>query len=151
VALQALPQIPDVCGVWSEAAFSRLADAIEHQFAWLPGPLRWPLVRGYYALGWLDCGIWIPSINPVTRLDGLTVPIMFCHGENDRLVPWTQGRELFDAYAGPKWHWWVTGAVHYNIRQRNLEAYRHRLQSFVEDCLKAARGGRIATPSQPPY
>jgi pimeloyl-ACP methyl ester carboxylesterase len=146
VILQALPQIPDVSGVWSEAAFSRLSHTVEHQFAWLPGPLRWPLVRGYYVLGWLDCGLWIPSINPVQCLDGLTVPIFFCHGQKDRLVPFAEAQELHDAYAGPKWHWWVKEGVHYNIRQIAPEEYLARLQGFVEECLKSACGNRVATP-----
>jgi len=139
VILQALPRIPDVCGVWSEAAFSRLAQTIEQQFDWLPRPLRSPLLTGYHILGWVDCGMWIPSINPVSCLEGLRTPVFFCHGEDDQLVPIAEGRELYDAYAGPKSCWWVKGAAHYNIRQRNPEEYRHQLRSFVENCLSAGR------------
>jgi len=51
VILQALPQISDICGVWSEAAFSRLTSTVEYQFTWMPSLLRWPLVEGYHVLG----------------------------------------------------------------------------------------------------
>jgi uncharacterized protein len=138
VTLQALSRIPDVRGVWSEAAFSSFATTVEHQFTLLPGPLRQTLVEGYYVLGWLDCGFWAPSINPIERLDGLQVPIFFCHGEKDRLVPCSRGRELYDAYAGPKCSWWVAGASHANIRQRNPLEYRRRLRDFIESCLPSA-------------
>jgi uncharacterized protein len=137
VALQALPQIPNVAGVWSEASFSRLSVTVEHQFAFLPNSLRWPVAEGYYVLAWMDCGFWGPSLNPINGLEGLAVPIFFCHGEKDRLVPCEQGRELYDTCVGPKWHWWVEDAAHYNIRQRHPAEYRCRIEGFVEDCLKA--------------
>jgi alpha-beta hydrolase superfamily lysophospholipase len=139
VTLQALQAIPDVCGVWSEAAFSRFSATVERQFATLPEPLRRPLVEGCYLLGWLDCGFRASSINPVDHLAGLTVPICFCHGEKDRLVPCDQGRELYEAYPGPKTSWWVAGASHANIRQRNSDEYRKRFEAFVESCLPADR------------
>jgi hypothetical protein len=63
--------------------------------------------------------------------------VIYCHGQNDRLVPWAAGQELYAAYSGPKSSWWVKEAVHYNIRQSHPEEYRHRLESFVEECLKA--------------
>lgn len=40
------------------------------------------------------------------------------------------------AYAGPKWHWWVEGASHYNVRQRDREEYLRRLRGFLGECLR---------------
>jgi uncharacterized protein len=144
VTLQALPDLPNVHGVWSEAAFARLTSAVNQEFRPLPDPLRRPLVGGYYVLGWLDCGMWAPSINPIQHLDGVTVPIFFCHGTEDELAPLTDGKALYAAYTGPKDHWWVPGASHYDLRQRNREEYLRRFRSFVEDCLCRAEGRKTA-------
>jgi pimeloyl-ACP methyl ester carboxylesterase len=145
VSLQALPRLPHVRGVWSEGAFARLSNAVEHEFLWLPGFLREPLVRSYYVIGWLDCGLWGPAVNPVDCLRGLTVPVFFCHGVEDELVPFAEGRMLYEAYAGPKECWRVAGASHYNVRQRNTEEYVRRLRGFLEGCL--TRGDHLPSRS----
>jgi uncharacterized protein len=132
VSLQALPELPDVQGVWSEGCFGRLADVVEHYFAGLPAGLRGPLVGLYAALSRLDAGFRVGNVNPAEGLGRVTVPVYFCHGRADELVPWEQGVALHDAYAGPKEHWWVDGASHYNVRQRNSAEYLRRLRGFVE-------------------
>jgi fermentation-respiration switch protein FrsA (DUF1100 family) len=88
-----------------------------------------------YALGWLDCGFWAPSANPIERLGHIDVPIFFCHAQADELVPFSEGLALFASHDGPKGHWWVEGASHYNVRQRNHEEYLRRLRGFLDDCL----------------
>ena len=130
VSLQALPRLPDVRGVWSEGAFARFGNAVDYKFSVLPNFLRAPLIDAYCVLGWLDCRLWVPSINPLDCLDGTTPPIFFCHGERDELVPLREGRMLYESYRGPKQHWWVSGASHYNVRQRNHAEYLYRLRYF---------------------
>jgi pimeloyl-ACP methyl ester carboxylesterase len=135
VSLQALPSLPRVCGVWSEGAFARLSTVVAHQFSSLPRPFCLSLVSLYRCLGWLDCDLWAPSVNPIDRLNGLNVPIFFCHAQDDELVPFCEAQALHDSYTGPKCHWWVEGASHYNIRQRNHAEYLQRLRDFLEKCL----------------
>jgi hypothetical protein len=133
-----------VRGVWTEGAFARLSDAVEYKFALLPGFLREPLVRSYYVLGWLDCGLWGPAVNPVDCLRALHVPIYFCHGMRDELVPFAEGQMLYESYAGPKECWWVEGASHYNVRQRHAEEYVRRLRGFLKRCLAGSEGPRLS-------
>jgi alpha-beta hydrolase superfamily lysophospholipase len=142
VSLQALPRLPGVRGVWCEGCFARLNDAVEGQFAWLPAGLRGPLVSLYYRLAWLDCGFWGPDISPAECLGRTAgVPIYFCHGQQDELVPFDRGVDLYEGYAGPKWCWWPEDATHYDVRQRNREEYLGRLRSFLEGRLSAADEG----------
>jgi pimeloyl-ACP methyl ester carboxylesterase len=119
VSLQALPALPDVAGVWSEGAFSRLDAVIDNEFALVPSALRKPLLHIYHRIGYFDCGFQVESINPIDTVRGATVPICFCQAQRDTLVPPEQGRDLFAACTGPKTCWWVANASHYNVRQRN--------------------------------
>jgi pimeloyl-ACP methyl ester carboxylesterase len=135
VCLQALPDLPSVQGVWSEGAFSRFSDVVEDEFAWLPACLRRPLLALYDWLAWLDCGLWRPSVNPVDSLCGVRVPVCFCHGQQDELVPFSQSQHLFETYTGPKVHYWVADASHYDVRQRHREEYLDHLRGFIEDKL----------------
>jgi fermentation-respiration switch protein FrsA (DUF1100 family) len=110
VALQALPDLPQVGGVWSEAAFARLSSTADYAFSPLPVSLRRPVLGCCFLLGWLDCGVWAPAVNPIDRLNGVTVPIFFCHGTMDELVPIADGQALYASYTGPREQWWVQGA-----------------------------------------
>jgi fermentation-respiration switch protein FrsA (DUF1100 family) len=89
----------------------------------------------YSGLGWLDCGFWAPAVNPIESLRAVRVPVYFVHGQRDELVPSAEGEALYEAYDGPKWHWWVAGASHYDVRQRHRDEYLVRLRSFLEDRL----------------
>jgi alpha-beta hydrolase superfamily lysophospholipase len=130
--LEALPHLPQVRAVWSEGAFARLAVPIEHEFRLLPAWMRRPLMAGYHRLGWLDCGLWAPAVNPVEAVAQTRIPVYFCHGAKDELVPLSEAKALYEAHAGPKWRWWVEKASHYNVRQRNPEEYLRRLEWFVQ-------------------
>lgn len=65
-----------------------------------------------------------------------SVPVYFCHGRKDELVPFSEGQSLYAAHPGPKWYWGVENASHYNVRQRNSKEYLARLRSFIEDRLR---------------
>jgi fermentation-respiration switch protein FrsA (DUF1100 family) len=133
VTLQALPELPTVQGVWSEACFSRFSTAVDHYFSPIPEAARGPLVSAYFYAAWLDCGFWGPDINPKDALTKVRVPICFCHGKRDELVPFEEAEDLYESYRGPKWHYWVEVGNHYNLRQVAREEYLERLRDFLEE------------------
>jgi pimeloyl-ACP methyl ester carboxylesterase len=139
VSLQALPRLPEVRGVWSEGAFARLHGPVEHEFRWLPACLRMPLVEVYEQLGWLDSGMKVTEMNPIEAVSKTAVPIFFCHGRRDELVPISEGQALVAAHPRYCRHWWADNATHYDVRQRNAAEYRDRLSLFIEDRLSEPR------------
>jgi fermentation-respiration switch protein FrsA (DUF1100 family) len=139
VSLQALPQMPNVQGVWVEGCFSHLSHAIRSELAWAPACLRGPLLALYNGLGWVDCGFWARRIKPIDSLSRVRVPIYFVHGQRDELVPLADGEALYAACAGPRWRWWVENATHYNVRQGHSEEYLRRFRAFLEDRLAVVR------------
>jgi uncharacterized protein len=136
VALQALPDLPGVQGVWAEGCFRRLDAVAERKFSWLPGALQRGVVSLYCELVWLDCGVWGHAVNPIDRLQGLQVPICFCHGTADEVVPFGEAEALFQSYAGPKSHYWVAGASHYNVRQKANGQYLRQLHDFLQERMR---------------
>jgi alpha-beta hydrolase superfamily lysophospholipase len=141
VSLQALPQMPDVRGVWSEGCFDRFGRVADHCFGVLPEAVRGPVLSAYEALLWLDTGAWLQESRPAAALAGLRVPIYFCHAQADDLVPWAGAESMYEGYAGPKWHFWAEGATHANIRQRCRAEYLRRLSAFLEERLAEAAAG----------
>jgi fermentation-respiration switch protein FrsA (DUF1100 family) len=135
VALQALPQLAHVQAVWSEGCFSRLDALVANKLAWVPASLQGSCISLYNGLAWLDCGFSGDDINPIQQLRQAHVPICFCHGCGDELVPLAQAQALYDAYAGPKWKYWVAGANHDNASQFARREYVRRLRGFFEHVL----------------
>lgn len=130
VTLQTLPSLPDVRAVWVEGAFSRLENVVDNYFGSVPDPLRSGLVRFCSTLGWLDCGMWIPDVSPIEALQRVDVPIAFCHGTEDELIPFREGQALYAACHGPRECFWAEGAHHDNIRRLHRAEYMRRLQAF---------------------
>jgi uncharacterized protein len=138
VTIQALPQLPEVTGVWCEGCFSRMENVVANWFRRVPGPLRDGLVVLCDGLAWLDCGFCPCDVNPIEHLQGVRVPIYFCHARADELIPFTEAEALFAEYGGPKWHWWVENATHHDVRQRHRDEYLARLRGFLEQQLTSS-------------
>lgn len=58
------------------------------------------------------------------------VPILFVHGDADRVVPFAMGQELYALCGAEKDHLWVAGAGHVESRYRAAEAYDEKLDAF---------------------
>jgi uncharacterized protein len=137
VALQALPRLPHVRAAWLEGCFGTLLPVVEQKLAAVPLGLRCYVVPVYQALAWLDCGLWGSDIRPIDQLQRVQIPIFFCHGTEDELVPFSEGQALYAAYAGPKDCYWVPGASHYNIRRYHKDEYVRRLRGFLRELLES--------------
>lgn len=64
-------------------------------------------------------------------------PVLVIHGTRDEVIPFSHGRQLFDAAPGPKQAFWVEGASHNDVLMVAGERYRQALSGFV-DLLDAA-------------
>jgi uncharacterized protein len=143
VSLESLLYLPEVRGVWSEGSFGWLSHAVRRRLDCVPAAILKPLVRMYYVMGQLDCGLWVPHVNPIHCLAGVRVPILFCHGENDELAPFDDALALYERYDGPKSCYWIPGGSHYGLRQRHREEYLSRFREFLDDCVGCS-GGQLA-------
>lgn len=66
------------------------------------------------------------------RARAVTLPALILHGEEDRLVPLAQGRELFDSLGSPqKEIVTIPGAGHNDIMFRGLKEYLAAIQRFT--------------------
>jgi len=66
------------------------------------------------------------------KISKLRAPLLIMHGDQDQMVPFSMGRELFAAAPEPKQFWTVPGAGHGNLVQVAGPAYAERLRSFYE-------------------
>ena len=89
---------------------------------WLTRPLRWPL-------SWLISDRLRPDRLAARRRP---VPALVLHSREDPVVPYAQGRALYDALAGPKEFWEVPGRGHAEAFFARGAEYRPRLARWLE-------------------
>ena len=63
------------------------------------------------------------------------VPLLVLHGEKDPVVPYSQGRRLFDLAPGPKEFWKIDGDGHTEAFYGKAEKYRRPVLEWLERAL----------------
>ena len=99
---------------------------LESPFASVPAMARavypflplWPFVRTRY--------------DNEAKAPRLTVPLLVLHGDRDEVVPFAQGRRVFEAAPGPKRFFAIPGAGHNDTYIVGGEAYWSAVKDFLE-------------------
>ncbi|XXJ21523.1 alpha/beta hydrolase [Desulfovibrio caledoniensis] len=99
-------------GIILESTFTSVTAMGAARFPWLP--VRW-LVRHRY--------------DSVNALGAVRIPALFLHSPEDDLVPYAMGRTLYEAYAGPKLFWGLSGD--HNCGFMATSGYAEGLRRFL--------------------
>ncbi len=135
-SLHALPELDGIAGVWVDSTYGRFQTVVDRSFAFLPDALRPSFVQMANIMIRLDCGFQTADINPIDRLKSVRVPIFFCHWRGDPVTSFDEGRELFEAYQGPKGNYWVDDtSLEQSLSPAGRREYYRRLYQFVNECL----------------
>jgi fermentation-respiration switch protein FrsA (DUF1100 family) len=68
--------------------------------------------------------------NNLAKISSIHVPLLSFHAQNDHVIPFWQGEKLYDAYNGPKTHFWVPGADHNTILNVAWDEYWKAVDQF---------------------
>ena len=109
-------------GLVLESPFTSVKDMAQKAYPRLPLYL---LVRTKY--------------DSLSKIGGLSCPILILHGDEDEIVPIGQGRKLYDAATEPKSFYEIQGAAHNNTYIVGGEPYFRTLADFVESLGKVTR------------
>ncbi len=104
---------------------------LESPFASIPAMARavypllplWPFVRTRY--------------DNAAKIARLRMPLLVMHGERDEIVPFAQGRRVFDEAPEPKRFFAIPGASHNDTYVVGGEAYWRALRDFLERLVHA--------------
>lgn len=69
----------------------------------------------------------------LSKISRIAMPVLVVHGEYDELIPFDDGRALFEAAPQPKWWYPIRGAGHNDTYLLGGEAYFQRLAAFAQD------------------
>jgi len=79
----------------------------------------------------------------LSKIGKLEMPLLALHGERDKLIPFAEGRALFEAAPEPKAWYPIPGAGHNDTYLVGGEAYFQRLATFVTDFVGSVRAGGV--------
>ncbi len=71
--------------------------------------------------------------NNLTRLDGLTVPLLLVHGTRDEIIPFSHALQLADRAGTLTRFLWVDGAGHNNLIEFAGPAYWDAVLAFIRE------------------
>jgi fermentation-respiration switch protein FrsA (DUF1100 family) len=77
----------------------------------------------------------------IDRIGTLAMPVLVIHGRSDTVIPFSHGVRLFAAAQGSKRFLWITGAGHYDLRDKAAGEYWKALRDFTA-LAGSAREGR---------
>lgn len=77
-------------------------------------------------------GVKISDAAPLAVVDKIKVPVLFIHGDADKLVPFEMMTQLYDACTAPKEKFVVAGAGHADAKSSNPAAYFEKVFAFLD-------------------
>ncbi|MFH1117728.1 MAG: alpha/beta hydrolase [Pseudomonadota bacterium] len=90
------------------------------------------MARTHFPLPFVD-GLLRKRFNSLEKIANVTAPLLFFHGDNDEVVPFRYGLELYEAAPFPKEFVTLEGAGHNDTYLVGGEKYFEKLRGFVRD------------------
>jgi uncharacterized protein len=115
VALQ-LALEKDARALVLESPFASIPEMARAVYPFLP---LWPFVRTRY--------------DNVGKVAALRMPLLVLHGDRDEVVPFAQGRRVFERAPEPKRFFAIPGAGHNDTYAVGGDAYWHALRGFLDE------------------
>ncbi len=108
----------------ADSGYKNARASLEHQIGPMYTPLRLinRLIAGY---DWNDSDV-------TASLAVSHVPILFVHGQQDKLVPYENGPELYTLYSGEKDCFFPTQARHIEAIYTDPEAYAEKMDHWIQ-------------------
>ena len=114
----------NVKAIVSDSAYQNARASLWHQIGPLYTPLRY-INRAVAGYDWNDSDV-------LDSLSHSTLPILFVHGQDDKLVPFANGPTLYNFYQGEKDCLFPTGTRHIESMFTASEEYAAKLDALLE-------------------
>ena len=76
------------------------------------------------------------SFDNITKIKNIKAPLLVIHGTNDRIIPFSMGKEIFDSVQARKTFIKIEGAGHNNLHDDYAHAYWTPIYSFLKKILQ---------------
>jgi len=76
------------------------------------------------------------NFNNIDKIKEINAPMLMIHGTEDSVVPFWHGEKLYEAALRPKRKFWVNGAGHNNLVEKDPAGYWVAVNSFLKTIKK---------------
>lgn len=135
VMLTAALEPKNLCAVVEDCGFTSAYEMFTAQLEKIFGLPEYPIMPCANFVCKIKTGIKISDAAPLDVIDKIKVPILFIHGDADKLIPIEMMEKLFDKAVVLKEKFIVAGAGHADAKPKNPAAYFNRVFKFLEDKL----------------
>jgi pimeloyl-ACP methyl ester carboxylesterase len=126
---------PDVAAVIEDSGFGNLANVFSAGFQRLTGFPALPFGLPLVTIGQIDLRMPLAGVRPIDDAARLHKPLLAIVGTADRIVPPTEGYDLYRAAPGPKQLLVVPGAGHVDGYRVAPARYRQTVLSFLASAI----------------
>jgi fermentation-respiration switch protein FrsA (DUF1100 family) len=82
---------------------------------------------------WLPIGfLFSTRYDTLSKIGRVEAPVLIMHGDRDEIVPYPQGRRIFEAAREPKTFYTISGAGHNDTYEVGGQAYFDSMTRFIE-------------------
>ena len=135
VMLTAALEPKNLYAVVEDCGFTSAYEMFTSQLEKIFGLPEYPVMPFANFVCKIKTGIKISDAAPIDVIDKIKVPILFIHGDADKLIPIEMMERLFDKAVVLKEKFIVAGAGHADAKPKNPAAYFNRVFKFLEDKL----------------
>lgn len=126
---------PNLIAVVEDCGYTSAYEMFNEQLNKIFGLPEYPVMPCANLVCKFHTGVKISDAAPLAVIDKIKVPVLFIHGDADKLVPFDMMTQLYDACAAPKEKFVVAGAGHADAKSTNPAAYFDKVFAFIDSTL----------------
>lgn len=130
--LTAAQEPKNLCAVVEDCGFTSAYEMFTAQIEKIFDLPEYPVMPCANIVCKFKTGVKISDAAPIEVVDKIKVPILFIHGDADKLIPLEMMERLFDKAVVPKEKFIVEGAGHADAKSTNPDAYFDKIFKFLE-------------------
>lgn len=127
---------PDVVAVVEDCGYTSAYEMFAAQLEKIFGLPEFPVMPCANLVCKFKTGVKISDAAPLAVIDKISVPVLFIHGDADKLVPFEMMGRLYDACTAPKEKFVVAGAGHADAKPSNPAAYFDKVFAFLDGVIQ---------------
>lgn len=130
--LTAARQPKNLVAIVEDCGFTSAYEMFTAQIDKLFGLPEYPIMLLANIVCKIKTGVKISDAAPLDVIDKVNVPVLFIHGDADKLIPLEMMERLYAACAAPKEKFIVAGAGHADAKPTNPAAYFDKVFAFLD-------------------
>jgi len=127
--------IKNLCAVVEDCGYTSAYEMFSAQLNEIFGLPEYPVMPCANFVCKIKTGVKISDAAPINFVENIKIPVLFIHGDADKLVPVEMSEKLYEKATATKEKFIVAGAGHADSKRINPEIYFNKVFEFLEENL----------------